>query len=106
MSRAKVLAEDPGARCVKQRNGYYRILGVCGSAYTGDFAHPRDAQSAHDRVQWAEYLIDELPGDHEGRNSWLLNYGTGKEAQALRKIKGITWNRATRSATKTGVKWT
>ena len=28
-------------------------------------------------VRWAEDLIRQLPADHEGRNSWLLNFGTG-----------------------------
>lgn len=31
-------------------------------------------------MQWAEGLIRQLPPDHDGRNSWLLNYGT-KERQ-------------------------
>lgn len=26
-------------------------------------------------VRWAEDLIRQLPADHEGRNSWLLNFG-------------------------------
>lgn len=34
-------------------------------------------------VRWAEDLIRQLPADHDGRNSWLLNYGTDKaERQA------------------------
>lgn len=28
------------------------------------------------RVQWAERLILQLPASHEGRNSWLLNFGS------------------------------
>ncbi len=39
---------------------------------------PRTAaekQSGYDRVKWAEGLIRQLPETHEGRNSWLLNYG-------------------------------
>lgn len=35
-----------------------------------------EAQSNYDRVRWAEDLIRQLPADHEGRNSWLLNFGT------------------------------
>lgn len=27
-------------------------------------------------VKWAEDLIRQLPADHDGRNSWLLNFGT------------------------------
>ena len=26
-----------------------------------------------------------MPADHEGRNSWLLNYGTGPDVDELRK---------------------
>lgn len=40
--------------------------------------------SKHDRVRWAENLIKQLPVTHEGRNSWLLNYGRGEEARTLR----------------------
>lgn len=36
---------------------------------------PAEIQSKYSRVQWAEGLIRQLPEDHEGRNSWLLNYG-------------------------------
>lgn len=35
---------------------------------------PAEIQSGHDRVRWAEGLIQQLPADHEGRNSWLMNY--------------------------------
>lgn len=40
---------------------------------------PAEIQSGHDRVQWAENLIRQLPGHHEGRNSWLKNYGAKPE---------------------------
>jgi len=36
---------------------------------------PAEIQSGSDRVKWAEGLIRQLPVDHDGRNSWLLNYG-------------------------------
>ena len=36
---------------------------------------PRSARQTHDRV----------PADHEGRNSWLLNYGIGPDVDELRK---------------------
>lgn len=42
---------------------------------------PAEIQSGHDRVRWAEGLIKQLPEDHDGRNSWLLNYGSDKEAR-------------------------
>lgn len=35
-----------------------------------------EIQSGFDRVRWAEELIRQLPEDHDGRNSWLLNYGS------------------------------
>lgn len=44
---------------------------------------PAEVQSGLDRVRWAEGLIKQLPEDHDGRNSWLLNYGSDKaERQA------------------------
>ena len=35
-----------------------------------------EIQSGLDRVRYAEMLIRQLPTDHEGRNTWLLNYGS------------------------------
>ena len=35
---------------------------------------PSEIQSGHDRVYWAEGLIRQLPEEHDGRNSWLLNH--------------------------------
>lgn len=43
-----------------------------------------EAKSGFDRVQLAEGLILQLPPEHEGRNPWLLNFGDGDEAEALR----------------------
>ena len=37
---------------------------------------PHEVQSGSTRVDWAEGLIRQLPEDHDGRNSWLLNYGS------------------------------
>ena len=48
----------------------------------------QEIQSGHDRQKWAEGLILQLPDNHDGRNSWLINYGTGEEAQAKR----LAWN--------------
>jgi hypothetical protein len=52
---------------------------------------PAEIQSGHDRVRWAEGLILQLPQTHDGRNSWLLNYGTGAESDAIRAAhaKGV-----------------
>jgi len=49
------------------------------------------------RVSWAEGLISQLPQDHEGRNSWLLNYGTKEESQNLRKKKNLEFDEITQS---------
>lgn len=43
-----------------------------------------EIQSKHNRVAWAEELILQLPKDHEGRNSWLINYGHSDEASEHR----------------------
>ena len=37
-----------------------------------------EIESGLSRVKWAELLIKQLPEEHEGRNSWLLNYGEEK----------------------------
>jgi hypothetical protein len=57
-----------------------------------------EAQSGLSRVQFAEGLIQQIPDDHDGRNTWLLNYGTGDEAKALRLKHAIAWDPATQSA--------
>lgn len=43
-----------------------------------------EIQSGSSRVKWAEGLIEQLPATHEGRNSWLLNYGIGSVACAMK----------------------
>jgi hypothetical protein len=45
---------------------------------------PAEVQSGFSRVKWAQGLIEQMPADHDGRNSWLLNYGIGLEAETLR----------------------
>ena len=55
-------------------------------------------QSGSNRVQWAEALILQMPADHDGRNSWLLNYGVGKEAVHKRALRGLAWVRETQAA--------
>lgn len=47
-----------------------------------------EVQSGSDRQSWAEGLIRQLPETHDGRNSWLINYGVSDEAQAKRDA----WN--------------
>lgn len=43
-----------------------------------------EVQSGLDRQRYAEGLIRQLPDTHEGRNTWLLNYGVSNEAKAIR----------------------
>lgn len=50
-----------------------------------------EQQSGLDRVKWAEGLIQQLPATHDGRNSWLLNYGTSDEAKLLRIGHDLKW---------------
>jgi hypothetical protein len=53
---------------------------------------PGEVRSGYTRQQWAEGLIPQLPPDHEGRNSWLLNYGTSAEAQEKRQRAGLAFD--------------
>lgn len=41
---------------------------------------PAEVQSGYDRVRWAAGLIRQLPENHDGRNSWLLNHGEASKA--------------------------
>lgn len=50
-----------------------------------------EQQSNYDRVRWAEGLIRQLPATHDGRNSWLLNYGISDEPKLLRVAQDIRW---------------
>lgn len=44
-----------------------------------------EIQSGLSRVRAAEGLILQLPKDHDGRNTWLMNYGVREEAVAIRE---------------------
>lgn len=57
-----------------------------------------EKQSNYDRVRYAEGLIQQLPDNHDGRNTWLLNYGTGDEAKAIRKRRGVRFIENTQAA--------
>lgn len=57
-----------------------------------------EIQSRFSRVKWAEGLIEQLPVNHDGRNSWLLNYGRGPAAEALRKSRNLGWDDETEAA--------
>jgi hypothetical protein len=56
-----------------------------------------EIQSKLTRVLRAEKLIMQLPADHEGRNSWLLNYGIEEESLLLRKNKNLEFDEETQS---------
>jgi hypothetical protein len=56
-----------------------------------------ERQSKQTRQDWAEGLILQLPKKHEGRNSWLLNYGCGYEAIKLREKAGLGFDEKTRA---------
>ncbi len=57
-----------------------------------------EVQSNLSRVRHAEGLIKQLPSNHDGRNTWLLNYGVGDEAQEKRRKRGLNWMRETEAA--------
>lgn len=56
-----------------------------------------EIQCNHNRVRWAEGLIEQLPPEHEGRNSWLLNYGVNSTAKKYRTNRGIGFNEASQA---------
>lgn len=56
-----------------------------------------ETQSGLNRVQHAENLIMQLPQEHDGRNTWLLNYGVKKEAKEKREAKNLNFIEATQS---------
>ncbi len=57
-----------------------------------------EIQSGFDRLKFAEGLVRQLPRDHDGRNTWLLNYGRGEEAENLRLARNIVWDDETQAA--------
>lgn len=61
-----------------------------------------EIQSGLNRIKQAENLILQLPKEHKGRNTWLLNYGTGIEATTLRLQCGLTFDESTQSCEITG----
>lgn len=66
---------------------------------TTDVIHLNKAeiQSKHSRVNHAEGLISQLPETHDGRNTWLMNYGTGPESMKLRGLKNLKFDDTTLS---------
>lgn len=56
-----------------------------------------EIQSNFDRMSFAEKLILQLPEEHDGRNTWLLNYGKSDFAIKLRKEKNLIFDEETQS---------
>ena len=52
-----------------------------------------EMQSGLSRVKWAEGLILQLPPGHDGRNSWLLNFGVGIVAETLRAVRKLKFEK-------------
>lgn len=59
-----------------------------------------EIDSQFDRQRNAELVILQLPEHHDGRNTWLMNYGFGEEAINLRKKNKLIFDTRTRSAAK------
>lgn len=51
-----------------------------------------EIQSGSSRVKWAQGLVEQLPKPHDGRDSWLLNYGVGEEYDRWRSEQGVAWD--------------
>jgi len=49
-------------------------------------------KNKNDRQEFAEKAILKLPEDDPMRNTWLLNYGKGEEAQKLRESRQVEWS--------------
>ena len=56
------------------------------------FKTKNEIQSKLDRQGQAENLILQLPEEHDGRNTWLLNYGIGSEAEKRRVDRGLEFS--------------
>jgi hypothetical protein len=41
----------------------------------------------HDPMKWAEGLIRQLPENHDGRNSWLLNHGSESKEPRIERAQ-------------------
>lgn len=62
--------------------------------------NPAELQSNSSRIKWAEGLILQLPWNHEGKNSWLMNYGQSEVAITIRKAlvdSKYVWDEKTES---------
>ena len=95
------MKNEPVAWMVKNRDsgiGYVQTdepirMDKVANEYLPLYTHPAneaiylskaEIESGLSRVKWAELLIKQLPEEHEGRNSWLLNYGGEKWTQMIK----------------------
>ncbi|WP_300573455.1 hypothetical protein [Phenylobacterium sp.] len=85
--RAKELLRDPDPEDCERFTSWFGASLIALAEAPAIRLTPAEVQSGHDRVRWAQGLIEQLPADHDGRNSWLLNYGLGEEADALRAAR-------------------
>lgn len=56
-----------------------------------------EIQSNFSRISFAERLILQLPLEHDGKNTWLLNYGLGEESINLRENRNLKFLEETQS---------
>lgn len=56
-----------------------------------------EIRSNLNRIEFAEMLISQLPNNHDGRNTWLLNYGKSEEAVEKRKQGNFEFDERTQS---------
>ena len=59
---------------------------------------PAEIRCGINRIKMAENLIMQLPNEHHGRNAWLMYYGNGLEAAALRKVHNTKYDYRTQAA--------
>ena len=57
-----------------------------------------EIESGLNRIKMAEGLIQQLPKTHNGRNTWLMNYGISTEATGLRMVRDLKFNYTTMAA--------
>lgn len=82
--RAKELLNDPDPEDCERFASWFGARLIALAEAPAIRLTQAEIQCGQDRVRWTQGLIEQLPADHDGRNSWLLNYGLGAEAEALR----------------------
>jgi len=86
-SEKDLFSSNPAKEVIHGQNGWERLFSP---VQDNDIERvsiklsKAEIQSKLTRVDHAEGLILQLPSDHDGRNTWLLNYGKGAVAEELR----------------------